>query len=330
MKKVLFATTAIVLTAGAAAAQNVTISGTGRVGLLYQENRGVGQNDTQVNNRLRFNFDARKETDSGVVFGGRIRMQYDSNYNGLAGIPPTAGVQPVSSGARLSAAYVYAEYAGLRVEVGNANTAFDSVALLYNSEIGYIGQTFGSYNNQSYYSFATNPYGPGEQNRMGVYAAYSFAGANLKMSYITPDQAASTLPVGRNEEFSMAADYTFGAITLAGAFALNGSGIDNNDVYFLGGEYAFNDVGAVGLHVNYTDFGAPGDETTVTLYGNYKFGAITARAYVANYDSIGVNPTDTVYGIGADYDLGGATLAGHVARDNNEDIQASLGVKFSF
>ncbi|WP_158234185.1 porin [Oceaniglobus indicus] len=313
MKKVLFATTAIVLTAGAAAAQNVTISGTARAGLNYVENRGLGQNDTIVEHRLRFNIDAAKETDSGVTFGGRTRIQYDEN----------------NSASALNAAYVYAEYNGLRVEVGNANTAMDTVALMFNAELGFIGQTFGSYNGQAFNAYRTGAYGAGQTNRMGVFGSYSIAGFNLKASYLTPDQLNDPLPAGVKEEFQMAADYNFGAFTIAGAFGLNAGFIDNRDEYFLGGEYAFNPDGNVGLHINHTNFSGVGDMTTVTLYGNYQFGAITARGYIANNDLAG-NKTDVAVGVGADYDLGGATLAGGIERDYNEDMRANLGVKFSF
>ncbi len=345
MKKVLFATTAIVLSAGAAAAQNVTITGTARVGALYVEDSGgLDGRDTQINTRLRFNITASKETDVGVTMGGRIRMQYDSNNNiafgdlntdemGEDGQPITQSIE--RGAARLNAAYVFAEFAGLRVEVGNANTAFDTVALLYNSEMGFIGQTFGSYAEQSYYSYSTNPYGQGQVNRMGIFAAYSIAGANLKMSYITPDQRDSDA----TEELSLAADYVFGGFTLAAALALDAGSIEDNDVYFLGAEYAYNDLANVGLHINYTNPTGEDlidvidddleDETTITLYGNYKFGAITGRAYIAHNNN-DFNENDLAYGAGADYDLGGATLAGHVESGFDENIRASLGVKFSF
>ncbi len=77
MKKVLFATTAMMLTGGMALA-DVTISGNGRFGLLYQETTVDTDTETTISYRLRFNIDASKETDSGVTFGGRIRMQYDN------------------------------------------------------------------------------------------------------------------------------------------------------------------------------------------------------------------------------------------------------------
>ena len=51
MKKVLFATTALVATAGVAAA-DVTFSGYGRFGVIYADNEG-GDDETSITSRLR-------------------------------------------------------------------------------------------------------------------------------------------------------------------------------------------------------------------------------------------------------------------------------------
>ena len=72
MKKILLSTALLSATAGMAAAE-VSFSGYGRFGLDYVEGRAV---ETQVAMRLRFNINAKVETDSGVTFGGRIRLQY--------------------------------------------------------------------------------------------------------------------------------------------------------------------------------------------------------------------------------------------------------------
>jgi len=71
MKKVLLASTALIGFAGMAAA-DVTLSGSGRFGLVYNDDGTTS--DTNLSYRLRFNIDASTETDSGVKFGGRIRL----------------------------------------------------------------------------------------------------------------------------------------------------------------------------------------------------------------------------------------------------------------
>ncbi len=348
MKKVLFATTALVLTAGTAMAE-VKISGSGRVGLTYLEDRspatsttvttpastgfrinqttGVIEaftipassvttttaegNDTQVEVRLRFNIDASKETDAGVTFGGRIRMQYDEG----------------STGASLSAAYVYAEANGFHVEVGNANAAYDSVALMYNSEIGFVGNSQGNPQG-SYYGFSSGPYSSSEKNRLGIFASYSVGDLNARLSYITPDQTGVN---NVDEEISVSFDYKVGQFTVALAAAQNGNGIKNNDLLFLGAEYALNDSTNIGILLN--DNGKVGTVdvgNTVTLYGNTKLASgIGLKGYITKIDNNSVKD-DIAAGIGADYDLGGATLAGGIETRFSGQTYADLGVNFSF
>ena len=321
MKKVLFATTALVLTAGMAMAE-VKFSGSGRVGLTSDDSRDdqdpltlldeTRLNNTQVDVRLRFNIDASKETDAGVTFGGRIRLQYDEG----------------SRSAGLSAAYVYAEASGFQVQVGNANTAYDSVALMYNSEIGYVGNSQGDPLG-SYFSFSTGPLS--SDNYLGIFAAYSVGDLNARLSYVTPDQTGATL--GVNEEIGISFDYKFGQFTVALAAVQDGGGNANNDLLFLGAQYALNDSTNVGLLFN--DNGnrtAFGEATTITLYGNTKLASgIGLKGYISSISNTTIAPQDDIAaGIGADYDLGGATLAGGIEKRFNGSTYADIGVNFSF
>ncbi|WP_333685173.1 porin [Pontibaca methylaminivorans] len=132
MKKVLFATTALIATAGVAAA-DVTISGYGRFGLDYNNANakwgsgtglnkwdvpGSGASKTNLTSRLRLNFDMSTETDAGVTLGAQFRVQADSD-NGEA---RTGGW----NGARF-----YASYGGLEVGVGNIYGAIEWAPLVY-------------------------------------------------------------------------------------------------------------------------------------------------------------------------------------------------------
>jgi len=302
MKKILLSTALLSATAGMAAAE-VSFSGYGRFGLDYVEIRAQ---ETQVSMRLRFNINAKTETDSGVTFGGRIRLQYTDGQT-------AAGLSP---------AYVYASYEGFRVEVGNANTAYDSAALMYNSEMGFLDSSFGDPQG-SYYGFSTGAYGALEANRMGILATYSVGDLNVRMSY----QSIANLPVGQSEEISISADYKFGAITVSAAYAMDGNAISDNDLLFLGAEYAFNDVGNVGL-LYFSDDNGAASYDLVTLYGNYTFDAITVRAYVGFSEDLGTE--DMSFGLGADYDLGGPRLSGSIQQGYTGVMVADVGVRFDF
>jgi outer membrane protein OmpU len=311
MKKILLSTTLLAASVVAASAE-VTLSGSGRFGLVSFDDNVATTNNTLVSGRLRFNVDASTETDSGATFGGRIRFQHSIGETGAA----------------FSPAYLYVEYEGLRVEVGNANTAFDSAALYYDSEVGFLSSSFGN-RSFDFYSFSSGPYDITETNRVGVYASYSVGDFTGQISYVDPDQV--TDPSVANEELSIALAYSTDLFTVSAAAVQDGAGIADNDQFFLGGLYNVNDAIRVGLLYTSTDDGLLAHQVgdTVTLFGSYTVGAIKVEGYIANNDDE-ANLSDTVYGIGADYDLGGATLSGSVQRSYNEETFADLGVNFSF
>lgn len=337
MKNILMMSAAAIVTAGAASA-DVNLSGYGRFGLTYNDGVPAGIAQTQIDTRFRLNIDASMTSDVGVEFGGRVRLQYDDNSatSVLTSTPTATGgvvntTTTTGSGAQLSPADLYAKFGGLRVDVGNVGTAFDNAALMYNSEVGYIGNSSGDPLG-SFYAFASGPYNANQVNRMGVAVAYSFGAANVRASIVNPNQQLDGLPGGQDIEYGISGDYGFGAFTVSAAYVANGAGITDNDNYYIAAEYAINDAGTVGLQYfddGDTSFNTPGDEGEhYTLYGSYVFGQITAKAYVAQRQ--GGAGDDTAYGIGADYDLGGALLAVSVREDYDSNTLADFGVKFNF
>ena len=304
MKKILLASTMLAAFATVADAETgVSLSGYGRFGLVYDGN------DTFLHTRLRFNIDATTETDSGVKFGGRIRIQSQGGQVNDA-------YYDLNS-ASLSPALLYVEYEGLRVEVGNVNTAFDSAALIYASEIGLTDSSFGD-SQSRFYSNSTGPYHSG---RAGVYASYSMSGFTGQISYV--DSEHYHPGVASEAETSIALAYSTDQFTVSAAAVQNGAGIADNDAWFIGGAYNISDVATVGL--NYIDEGTDALGQTIVLYGSYKMDAVTVKGYVGQSDAY----DSTVIGIGADYDLGGAKLTGSV-QDNGNDTVADVGVRFNF
>ncbi len=321
MKKALIASTALVLTAGVAAAE-VTISGYGRTAVDYQEGR---DQEAQIETRLRMNIDAKTSTDQGVDFGGRIRLQYDDG----------------ESNSNVSPAYIYVTANGLTVSVGNVNTAFDSAGLIYESEVGLISRSFGNPLGD-FYAFSSSGYGRDtvrpnangdleivneSANRMGVAVEYEIAGASVMASYIDPDQTTG----GDDEEFSIKADYAMDAIALSAAYVNNAAGVDGAEKWFVGAYYTMPGTkNGVGLNYIDEDSDADNNGKTLVLYGDYEVAPMTVvSAYVANND-LDTNTTDTAFGIGAKYDLGGAYLAGSIERGYDENVRADMGVRFNF
>lgn len=337
MKKVLFATTALVVSGGIAAA-DVTISGYGRTGVLYQEDgvRGGDTNDAIVQSRLRMNVDASTSSDSGIDFGGRIRVQWDQGDDSTT----------------LAPGYIYMSTQGLRVEIGNSNTAFDSAGLMYAPEIGVFDRSYGTprglfyaYNTDNYpnrYLTAGEEEDLGLNDYMGVFASYTVGDLTVRGSVVNPDQVTPNNLL--DKEIGISVDYVWNNIELSAAAVQDGFGIEGNDQYFAGVRYGFSDMAHVGL--NYNDNGSFSEVVTIgdldpvefdenfgttwTLYGDYTFGLTTIEGYVAHNDADDLNETNTAFGLGANYDLGGARLSGSVQRGFNDLYTADMGVRFDF
>lgn len=308
MKKALIASTALVLTAGVAAA-DVTISGYGRTAVDYVEGRAG--NETQIEARVRMNIDASTSTDQGVDFGARIRLQYDDG----------------KSNSTVSPGYVYVTASGLTVSLGNVDTAFDSAALIYESEVGLISRSHGNARG-NFYSFNTDGYGA-NNNRMGVAVKYVVGDLTAMASYVDPDQSGL---VADNEELSVAVSYKWNDVTMSAAAVQDGNGIADNDKYFLGAYYTMPGT-SNGVGLNYIDNGEEGLVDlgkTLVLYGDYVVAPLTTlSAYIAHNDAPS-NTTDNAFGVGAKYDLGGAYLAGSIERGYDKNVRADMGVRFNF
>ncbi len=311
MKKALLTTTLLVATAGMAAAE-VTISGYGRFGLTYLDIDGLGS-DTRLQTRLRMNIDASLETDTGLNFGGRVRLQHDAG----------------NSGALLSAAKLFVETAGFRVEVGNVDTAYDSAGLMYASEIGFTDSSLGESQDFAYYSFSSGPYSAAEADRMGIFASYSVGAFTGRMSYVDPDQNSGVV----EEEVSISLDYAAGAFKLSLGAVQDGAGIADNDQFFAGVAYAMGDTTNIGLNYHDEkdiDSVTLEDVTVLTLYANHTLASgITLAGYITSVDTDGLG-SDTGAGIGASYMLAeGAKVAGAV-HQLGDVTYADLGVRFDF
>lgn len=311
MKKILLATSFIAASTGFAAAE-VAVSGYGRFGLSYVENRDAGaSNETVISSRLRINIDGKTTTDGGIEMGARLRMQYND------GDELTAG----------NAAKFYGSYNGLKVEVGNVDTAFDSAALMDNTDMGLEDSSFGYGMVNSYYAYDSNAYAAGEGDRTGLAVSYSAGAFSGMISYVTPDQMTDTLAAGDDEEVSLNLSYASGPFAVSVAAYQSGAGVDGNDGYFVGAAYTMNEVTTFGLNYMTGETATTDSLDQITLYGIHTMGATTLKAYVSDVE----DATDTAFGIGADYDLGGgATVLGSIQSDTAGDMVADLGLKFNF
>ncbi|CUH86720.1 Porin [Phaeobacter sp. CECT 5382] len=364
MKKVLFATTALIATAGMAAAE-VSMSGYGRFGLDYNSANGDainadgsanagGVSETNITSRLRLQFDMSTEADNGVGFNARYRAQAESR-DGVAGTG-------AFNGARFGVTY-----GGLAVNVGNiigaventpglyvtgarsAGTGIDgmgfhSLAIKSSSALGVVGTRF----NWDAYSSA----GAGSN---GIEALYSTGGFTGHISYSQRNGGAVVGDAGGEQRTAVMVTYSFSDYYVAASYqatdnsatitTTNGTVLDPNDGLYL--LTAGGDFGAFGAKLAY---GSTDVADSVTLEGNMDIGAasnivvwvnstdvdanLMADTTVTGATTIGANATasdGTSFGINYQYDLGGgATFVAGYVDEADDDNQFQAGVYFSF
>ena len=340
MKKILFATTALIATASMAAAE-VKISGYGRFGLDYNDgndrivaNQGPGgsgllTSSTNITSRLRIQFDMSTETDGGVTLGARARVNYDSRDN----VPGTG----TFNGARF-----YATAGGFTLGVGNIIGAIEGMPGLYletrTADIGIDGAGFHSLvtnvNVTGGEFFNWDAYSSGGAGANGMEILYKSGNFGGHLSYSTDNGATAVDRVAVN------VSYTFGDWTAA-------LGVQDSDIV---GE----DKTVLTVAGKLGNFGvrfALADNDGISkygLYGNMDIGtasnivlfvtsedAADAGAIAQGRDNRDIGALDrgegTSYGIHYSYDLGGgASFEAGAVSTSHDNTTVQAGVYFSF
>jgi outer membrane protein OmpU len=296
MKKVLFATTALVATASVAAA-DVSFSGYGRFGIIYQDT--AAGDSTDVTSRLRLQIDATAESDAGVTFGARVRIQQNNTDN--ANSPAGTGF----NGARF-----FARSGGFEVGVGNIFGAIEFMPGMYPIDLGLTGL---GYQYTAYSTGGADAYssgGNGSAGSNGVEVLWSAGDLSVHVSASdTSDRIAGHIA------------YTWNGWTFALGAQDSDNAADTEFAATVGGSFGIADV-----TLAYADNGTAGDH--VVLTGRFDVGAATnIEVYVADADAY----AETSYGIDFNHDMGGGTsIRGGIASLGNDDTRADLGVRFNF
>lgn len=362
MKKILFATTALVATAGVAAA-DVTVGGNARFGIGYDSggapgfegtggypsngnDRAVnGRSKTDIISRFRLQFDVTSEMDNGVTIGGRVRAEADNEL--WRGKNPNVdpGGLPTNNAAQVmlwSAPRLFATYGGLTLGVGNINGALESTPGLYlptrSGGNGLDGMQYQSnafnvnneYFNWDYYD------SDGNVSSNGVEVIYNVGGFGTHVSYSKADG-----PTGI-DVLALNASYKFANYTIAATVQdSNAMWTDKAGITLQG------DFGNFGLKLAYGD--NEGIDK-VMLAGSYDISAATTLVgWVAdeggvsaadlalgrndNRDGVaGSNAQEGVgFGIHLAHDLGGGvSFETGYQRASNDNKQFQAGVAFSF
>ncbi|MFT4014474.1 MAG: porin [Paracoccus sp. (in: a-proteobacteria)] len=328
MKKVLFATTALVLSAGFASAE-VAVSGDGRMGVVYDGN------DAQFSSRVRAKFTLTGESDAGLSFGGSFRVDQQDESGGKASAGTAGAVWISGTYGKLSMGDV----------VSASEKAIDD---LY--DVGYTEGTFGG--DIEEISFLT---GDGANTDQGPNILYEYTINNISL-YASASDGVDTDPLSPTQAgVSAAEDTASTAYSLAAKYdgstwwaALGYAKHDDASEIVLGGEAKFNNFSVKGVFAKYDDryTETVSDEDvllsteefkhTIGLSASYQMDAILLKGFYRKdkWETVetGADTTYDSWGIGADYDLGGgAVLAGGIVdSDYLADTVADLGIKFTF
>lgn len=318
MKKILLATTALLVTAGGAAAQaNLNLSGYARFGVQY-----IGDNPSGdrwlSSNRFRLQLDASTTTDGGITFGARQRFQVSND---------AAGGQSTSTG---SGARFFGSYEGLTIAFGNILGSVESAPLLYmntaSAGMGLSGNTFTELapntvsNNGVFGWTAFASVGGGARNAAEV--IYNFGDFTVQ-AHITDDRSNAAAEVGDgiilagerfgSRSWGARASGNFEGFTVSLAYERWSRGFrDGDNVLFAGVGYDFGDgdVALTYARTRYNNLLDPVNDTELTRISANKWvlkGGYNVMPDLYAYGFVGRenNSIGTSYGLGASYALGG-------------------------
>lgn len=253
MKKVLFATTALIAL-GSMAAADVRLSGYGRFGLDWNDGNSDDPNDvvnyngvpeTTITSRLRLQVDMSTETDGGVGFNARVRMQSESRDNnpGLSAQSTGTGVGIVRDAAGnvigtsdvvvqttgdngFNGARFGVTYGGLLVNVGNIIGAVENAPGLYTTGTRSAGTGIDGmgFNSLVLKNVGWDAYDSDGMGANGVEALYTVGGFTGHISYSEDnDDFASFDPVTGiafpgEQRLGLMATYAFGDYYVTAAY----------------------------------------------------------------------------------------------------------------
>ena len=298
MKKVLFASTALIATAGVAAAE-ISMSGGARFGVIYFEN---AVDEVQVHNRFTLNFDGTAEADNGAEFFARVRVR--GGNTGETGL----------SNSGVSAPRVGVRSGGFTLAVGNINGALESTPGLYSHNVGLTGLGWGN--------LPTNASGSGAFN----WDSFSSAGAGVngvEVIYSAGNLGfhLSHSGAGGIDRTAVHVSYAFNDWTVALGHQSSDAFLEDTTLLTVGGN-----IGSASVSLAYA--ANEGDHDALRIGAGFEIGSATNVSvyYTAADNSL----TDDSYGVGFTHSLGGATLAGGISNTFAGQTRADFGVRFNF
>ena len=313
MKKVLLATTALVASAGFAAAE-VSVSGSAEMGVIGGDRYAT--DDVQFHNDFDIGIDASGETDGGLTFGYHIEIEETNGSGAING----------GLGSDNEAVFISGGFGTLTL--GETDGAFDKRL----KEVALAGGTIAD-DETEHAGYDGNGFFDGTEDNQVLRYDYSFGDIGFSASMEQNDNGA-----GGDDIYGLGFSYD---MDLASGIGL-GFGLG----YQAGGDDDFDAIGAsvyadfgngfeAGL--NYTDYEDDfGDASHVGVGVAYTMDAWTFAANYGEFDFDGDND-QSGFAVLVNYDLGGGAViqAGYGSSSFDaagvDDVESySLGVAMSF
>lgn len=322
MKTLLLASTALVATAGIAAA-DVAISGYAEIGIIggdrYDSVLGADDARTQYHTDVEVTFAMTGESDGGLAFGATIQLDE------IAG----------ASNAQTQGGETYfLAYGGLRLDMGDTDSAYDAAM----QEVALAGASIAD-DETEHAGYNGNSSLDGIHGGQIARVSYSASGLTVGISAQVADLDLAA-PGNDNPVWALGAAYTTDmggtALTVGGGYIAQE---DFAEMYGISLKAAMANGFSVGVNYSETDYDAAGAEnqTHMAIGVGYTMNALSLGLNYGEYDDVaGVDGAEkSGFGFAATYDLGGglAAHAGYGASDYNyqSDIDSySLGLSMSF
>lgn len=292
MKNVLFATTALIATAGIASAE-VSLSGSAEMGIIGGDQGIAGytaagdsiKNADQFHTDIDVTFTLSGESDNGITFGATIDLDEEGGFANTNGGP--------------EAVFISGDFGTLTM--GDTDGALDKAV----AETDLIGDIADA---STTYSVKSAAFMDGLLDGQVARYDYSIAGFGLSLSAETDDTGVNDTVWGFGATYSIAG-YNFGA-GYQGGEGNTANGSVNQEGWMVSAGTTF---GAVDVVANYGEQITNVNNALDTVAARYNIAMVytmDALSLGANYGEIhtdGVS-TDKGFGLAANYDLGGGLV----------------------
>ena len=305
MKKVLFASTALVAFSGAAVA-DVALSGRAEMGLF-----GSTTADVQFFTDIDVTFTMTGETDNGLSFGASVDLD-----EGGAGAPAVA--DNADDGG--IAIFVRGDFG--TVTLGDTDGALDWAL----TEAGNVGNPGSIADDETSHAGYLGSYGDGSGD--GQILRYDFSAGDFGVAVSVEGSDTAASPTGNDYGFAIGLKYN---LDLGGTTVALGVGyqttVDDQDIVGVSATAKLDNGFSVGIQ--YSDWSDSANDSHIGLGVGYSTGPISLHANYGRLDTAAGGEVDG-FGVAAAYDLGGGAVAHFGYRNDDAVTSASIGLGLSF